>query len=134
MPDTSFPDLHAPTTPPGLEVGSAPVADLSRGMTLFVMIVATLYFGEEVLVPITLALLLAFVLAPLVYAAARRSGKSLLLYALPAALAFALVMYPMLRGDLQVTRREGAILVAGFLAWLAFELLIVQSLPAPPPV
>ncbi|WP_165491022.1 AI-2E family transporter [Lichenihabitans psoromatis] len=35
-------------------------------MTLFVMIVATLYFGREVLVPITLALLLAFLLAPLV--------------------------------------------------------------------
>jgi len=35
-------------------------------MTLFVLIVATLYFGKEVLVPITLALLLAFVLAPLV--------------------------------------------------------------------
>lgn len=35
-------------------------------MTLFVMIVATLYFGKEVLVPVTLALLLAFVLAPLV--------------------------------------------------------------------
>ena len=34
-------------------------------MTLFVMIVATLYFGKEVLVPVTLALLLAFVLAPL---------------------------------------------------------------------
>ena len=33
-------------------------------MTLFVMIVATLYFGKEVLVPVTLALLLAFVLAP----------------------------------------------------------------------
>ena len=35
-------------------------------MTLFVMIVATLYFGKEVLVPVTLALLLAFILAPVV--------------------------------------------------------------------
>ncbi len=35
-------------------------------MTLFVMIVASLYFGREVLVPITLALLLAFLLTPLV--------------------------------------------------------------------
>ncbi len=33
------------------------------------MIVATLYFGKEVLVPVTLALLLAFMLAPLVDAA-----------------------------------------------------------------
>jgi hypothetical protein len=38
----------------------------SAGMTLFVMIVATLYFGKEVLMPVTLALLLAFVLAPMV--------------------------------------------------------------------
>ncbi len=66
MPDTSFPlDAAAPPRP-AVEVGSAPVADSSRGMTLFVMTVATLYFGREVLVPITLALLLAFVLAPLV--------------------------------------------------------------------
>jgi predicted PurR-regulated permease PerM len=35
-------------------------------MTFFVLIVATLYFGKEVLMPVTLALLLAFVLAPLV--------------------------------------------------------------------
>jgi len=61
MPDSS---LAAPQ--PNVEVGSAPVADSSRGVTLFVMTVAILYFGKEVLVPITLALLLAFVLAPLV--------------------------------------------------------------------
>ncbi len=66
MPDTSFPHLDAAAARPAAEVGSAPVADSSRGMTLFVMTVATLYFGREVLVPITLALLLAFVLAPLV--------------------------------------------------------------------
>ena len=53
-------------------------------------------------------------------------------YALPAALAFALVLYPMLRGDLQVSKREGAILLVGFLAWLAFELMLVHSAgPAP---
>ncbi|MGH8083929.1 MAG: calcium/sodium antiporter [Lysobacter sp.] len=51
----------------------------------------------------------------------------LLRYALPAALAFALVIYPMLRGDLRVGRGEGAILLAGFVAWLAFELLLVAS-------
>ncbi len=44
----------------------ASTTNASSGMTLFVLIVATLYFGKEVLVPITLALLLAFVLAPLV--------------------------------------------------------------------
>ncbi len=40
--------------------------DAARGMALFLMVVATLYFGKEVLIPITLALLLAFILAPLV--------------------------------------------------------------------
>jgi len=35
-------------------------------MLLFVLIVATLYFGREVLVPVVLALLLAFFIAPLV--------------------------------------------------------------------
>ncbi|MGB9154770.1 MAG: AI-2E family transporter [Alphaproteobacteria bacterium] len=40
--------------------------DASKGMTLFVMIVMTLYFGKEVLVPVTVALLLTFILAPLV--------------------------------------------------------------------
>ena len=63
MPDSSFPIDTAAPPRPAVEVGSAPVADTSRGMTLFVMTVATLYFGREVLVPITLALLLAFVLA-----------------------------------------------------------------------
>jgi predicted PurR-regulated permease PerM len=46
-----------------LQAGSP---DASKAMTLFVMIVATLYFGREVLVPVTLALLLTFILAPLV--------------------------------------------------------------------
>jgi len=45
--------------------------DASKGVTLFVMIVASLYFGKAVLVPLTLALLLAFILAPLVDALRR---------------------------------------------------------------
>ena len=59
-----MPDPTAP--PPAKPVAAAPAPDASRAMTLFVMIVATLYFGKEVLVPVTLALLLAFILAPLV--------------------------------------------------------------------
>ncbi len=47
-------------------VAQAASPDPSRGVTLFVMSVAILYFGKEVLVPVTLALLLAFLLAPLV--------------------------------------------------------------------
>lgn len=40
--------------------------DASKGITVFVLIVVILYFGKEVLVPVTLALLLAFIIAPLV--------------------------------------------------------------------
>ena len=40
--------------------------DAVKALALFVMIVAILYFGKEVLLPITLALLLAFILSPLV--------------------------------------------------------------------
>ncbi len=61
-----MPDLEPTAKQPNAPAASAPVADSSRGMTLFVMTVAILYFGKEVLVPIVLALLLAFVLAPLV--------------------------------------------------------------------
>ncbi len=58
MPDT-------PPAPPNA-IAQAASPDASRGVTLFVMSVAILYFGKEVLVPVTLALLLAFLLAPLV--------------------------------------------------------------------
>ena len=44
--------------------GRPPRADASKGMIVFVGIVATLYFGREVLIPVTLALLLTFLLAP----------------------------------------------------------------------
>jgi len=45
-------------------------------------------------------------------------------YELLAALAFALMLYPVLRGDLRVSRGEGGVLLAAFLAWLVFELLL----------
>jgi len=48
-------------------------------------------------------------------------------FVLPATLAFALVIYPMLRGDLRVSRGEGAVLLVGFLAWFAFELMLIDS-------
>ena len=44
---------------------------------------------------------------------------------LPAAIAFALVLYPMLRGDLRITKGEGAILCVAFLAWVGFELFLI---------
>jgi len=44
---------------------------------------------------------------------------------LPAAIAFALVLYPMLRGDLRISRIEGAILFGAFVGWIVLELLLV---------
>lgn len=44
---------------------------------------------------------------------------------LPALLAFALVLYPMLRGDLKISRGEGAILLGAFVAWLGLEIALV---------
>jgi cation:H+ antiporter len=41
---------------------------------------------------------------------------------LPAAIVFAVALYPMLRGDLRISKLEGGILVAAYLAWLAFVL------------
>jgi predicted PurR-regulated permease PerM len=43
-----------------------PTPDAAKILTVFVMSVAILYFGKEVLVPVTVALLLAFILAPIV--------------------------------------------------------------------
>jgi predicted PurR-regulated permease PerM len=51
---------------PPRQVAPTAGAHAAHAMTLFVMIVATLYFGKEVVMPVTLALLLAFVLAPTV--------------------------------------------------------------------
>jgi cation:H+ antiporter len=45
-------------------------------------------------------------------------------YELLAALAFGLMLYPVLRGDMRVGRGEGAMLLVAFGAWIAFELLL----------
>lgn len=44
---------------------------------------------------------------------------------LPVALGFAALLYPMLRGDLRLSRGEGGLLLAAFALWVAFELLLV---------
>ena len=44
---------------------------------------------------------------------------------LPAAIAFVLVLYPMLRGDLRISKTEGTILFIAFLGWIALELLLI---------
>ena len=48
-------------------------------------------------------------------------------FELPAALAFALMLYPMLRGDQRFSKAEGGILVAALLAWIGFELLLIHA-------
>ncbi|QYE33035.1 AI-2E family transporter (plasmid) [Polymorphobacter sp. PAMC 29334] len=57
------PASPVPALPP-VEPPASP--DVAKALTTFVLSVTILYFGKEVLVPVTLALLLAFVLAPLV--------------------------------------------------------------------
>lgn len=47
-------------------------------------------------------------------------------FELPSALVFALMMVPVLRGDLRVSRREGGTLMVALLAWVAFELVMIQ--------
>lgn len=44
---------------------------------------------------------------------------------LPAAIAFVLVLYPMLRGDLRISRVEGGILLAAFVGWLILEIALL---------
>jgi cation:H+ antiporter len=48
-------------------------------------------------------------------------------FELPAALVFAVMLYPMLRGDLRVGRAEGLILLLAFAAWVALELFLVHA-------
>ena len=49
-------------------------------------------------------------------------SKSLLWVELPAMLAFSMVLYPMVRGDLAIKRYEGGILFAAFLAFMGWQL------------
>ncbi len=58
-------DLPIPDAPPKA-VSSADAPDAFKVTGLFLMFVVILHFGEDVLMPVTLASLLAFVLAPLV--------------------------------------------------------------------
>ncbi|MEO8001900.1 MAG: sodium:calcium antiporter [Arenimonas sp.] len=48
-------------------------------------------------------------------------------FELPAAMAFTLALYPILGGDLRISRNEGFILFLLFLCWLAFELFKVWA-------
>ncbi len=60
-------DTSTSSTEPAAQVDSAAPPDTSPGLSLQigVVVLAALYFGKDVLIPITLAILLSFVLAPL---------------------------------------------------------------------
>ena len=70
-------ELHPPPAPRWAQVAPAETPSLRSLTTLAgsVVIVAALYFGREVLIPITLAILLSFVLAPLVGLLRRAIGR-----------------------------------------------------------
>lgn len=48
-------------------------------------------------------------------------------FELPAALVFAVMLYPILRGDHRISRAEGGVLLAAFVAWVAFELFLASA-------
>lgn len=48
-------------------------------------------------------------------------------FELPAALVLALMLVPMLRGDMTLNRREGGLLLAAFAGWLLLELLYLNG-------
>ena len=70
-------ELHPPAVPRWAQVAPAETPSLRSLTTLAgsVVIVAALYFGREVLIPITLAILLSFVLAPLADLLRRAIGR-----------------------------------------------------------
>jgi len=45
---------------------------------------------------------------------------------LPTAIAFVIVLYPILRGDLRISRREGAFLLIAFFGWLVLEIALLS--------
>lgn len=53
-------------------------------------------------------------------------ARSLVWIELPALIAFTAALYPMVRGDAQVSRRQGGILLGAFVGWLVFQLLSSQ--------
>lgn len=53
--------------------------------------------------------------------------ESFVVFELPAAAVFAVMLYPMLRGDLHISKNEGVALLIAFLAWIAFEVLTMHG-------
>jgi predicted PurR-regulated permease PerM len=55
-----------PPSPPPVELAATPGYQTFTGLVVAVVAIAALYFGEEIVLPITVAVLLSFVLSPLV--------------------------------------------------------------------
>ena len=60
------PALRALETPPGITAASSPELRTLVAVAVGAIVVATLYIAQDVLIPITLAVMLSFVLSPLV--------------------------------------------------------------------
>jgi cation:H+ antiporter len=60
------------------------------------------------------------------FAGALPLPASFIRFELPAAIVFAVMLVPMLRGDLRISKREGGVLVVALLAWIGFELMMLQ--------
>jgi len=58
--------LNAPVTTPRIDPPNASSLKILTGLAVGLAIIAALYFGQEVLLPVTIAVLLSFVLSPLV--------------------------------------------------------------------
>jgi predicted PurR-regulated permease PerM len=58
--------IGAGATPPHGDPSSSPSPRSLTGLVVAVVVIAALYFGQEVLLPVTIAVLLGFVLSPLV--------------------------------------------------------------------
>lgn len=52
--------------------------------------------------------------------------SSFVRFELPAALAFSLLLYPMLRRDLHISRNEGIVLVLALIGWIVFEVMLMR--------
>lgn len=53
--------------------------------------------------------------------------ESFVRYEFPAALVLALMLLPIMRGDMRVSRAEGGVLFAAFVAWIVFELAMLSA-------
>jgi cation:H+ antiporter len=54
--------------------------------------------------------------------------RSLVMFEIPAAMAFALALYPLLGGDMQLSRRDALILLLLFIAWVVFAIVRTGAL------